>query len=126
MELLKISVLNKYEMIEAIQSCIEVIAQQYKMSSKEIFRLNLSVEEAMANVIKYGLTENKDQYFEIAVNVDGSEFNVVISDKGIPGDFILDNYEDKLGVTIMQGSLDRLVIKNLGSQGREQVLTKYL
>lgn len=126
MELLKISVLNKYEMIEAIQSCIEVIAQQYKMSSKEIFRLNLSVEEAMANVIKYGLTQNKDQYFEIAVNVDGSEFNVVISDKGIPGDFILDNYEDKLGVTIMQGSLDRLVIKNLGSQGREQVLTKYL
>ena len=113
-------------MIEAVQSSIKTIAEQYNMPPKEIYRLNLSVEEAMANVIKYGLTQNKDQYFEIALNVEGTEFTVIICDKGIPGDFILDNYEDKLGVTIMQNALDRLVIKNLGSQGREQHLTKYL
>lgn len=126
MELIKISVLNKYDMIEAVQSCIKTVADQYNMPAKDIFRLNLSVEEAMANVIKYGLTQSKDQYFDIAIRVEGKEFVVVICDKGIPGDFISDNYDDKLGVTIMQNSLDRLVIKNLGSQGREQHLTKYL
>lgn len=126
MELLKLSVINKYDMIEAVQSCIKTIAEQYNMPPKEIYRLNLSIEEAMANVINYGLTQSKDQYFDISLNVEGTEFTVIIRDKGIPGDFILDNYDDKLGVTIMQNVLDRLVIKNLGSQGREQHLTKYL
>ncbi len=126
MELLKITALNKYDMIEAVQAAIKTIAEQYNMPPKEIYRLNLSVEEAMANVIKYGLSQNKDQYFDISLNIEGTEFTVIICDKGIPGDFILDNYEDKLGVTIMQNSLDRLVIKNLGAQGREQHLTKYL
>lgn len=126
LELLRIRVLNKYDMIEAVQSCIKTVAEQYNMPSKEVYRLNLSVEEAMANVIKYGLTQNDDKYFEIALNVEGTEFTVIICDKGMPGDFILDNYEDKLGVTIMQHNLDRLMIKNLGSKGREQHLTKFL
>lgn len=126
MELLRIRVLNRHSMIEPVQVCIAKIAGQYKLPEKEISRLNLSVEEAMVNVIDFGLTQNGDQYFDVAVQINGMEFTIVICDQGVPGDFISDNYGDKLGVSIMQQVLDALIIKNLGFNGREQHLIKYL
>jgi len=126
MELLRIHVINQHTMVEPVQACITKIANQYKLPPKEINRLNLAVEEAMVNVIDFGLTNESGQYFDVAIQVNGLEFDVVVCDKGIPGDFIADDYDDKLGVSIMQHVLDQLVIKNLGFNGREQHLIKYL
>ncbi|MBU4440765.1 MAG: ATP-binding protein [Acetobacterium sp.] len=126
MELIKIRAVNQTNMMEPIQACIKNIAGQCLLSEKEIWGLGLAVEEAMANVIKYGFDQEGQHYFDVAVEVNGTEFTVVISDRGIPGDFIENHYDEGLGISIMKHFLDRLIVKNMGFNGREQRLVKYL
>ncbi|MBC3796865.1 ATP-binding protein [Acetobacterium tundrae] len=126
MELISMRVVNEMRMTEPVQACIKIIAGHYQLAEKDIFGLNLAVEEAMANVIKYGFDQEQQHYFDVAVEVDETAFTVVIRDKGIPGDFIEDPYDDGLGLSIMKHFLDQLIVKNKGFNGREQRLVKYL
>lgn len=126
MELISMRVINELKMTEPVQACIKIIAGHYQLAEKDIFGLNLALEEAMANVIKYGFDQEQQHYFDVAVEVDETAFTVVIRDKGIPGDFIEDPYDDGLGLSIMKHFLDQLIVKNKGFDGREQRLVKYL
>lgn len=126
MELISMRVVNEMKMTEPVQACIKIIAGHYQLSEKDIWGLNLALEEAMANVIKYGFDQEQQHYFDVAVEVNETAFTVVIRDKGIPGDFIEDQYDDGLGISIMKHFLDQLIVKNRGFNGREQRLVKYL
>jgi len=113
------------EMIAIALQAAQAYAKQYITDKKDIKRLTLSLEEAIANVLTYSLTDSvKD--ITVAAEAQDGELKLSVIDQGIPGDYedtLKD--EDALGLTIMHHSVDQVNIRNLGQKGRCQELIKY-
>lgn len=108
----------------ALQAAREY-AGQYLSDPRAVSRLILALEEAIANVLHYSLTDSVQDITVTGEAQDG-ELKLSVLDKGLPGDYerILKD-EDALGLTIMHASVDQVNIKNLGKGGRCQELIKY-
>ena len=128
--IMTLRVVNDACYIETVLTVISHIARHFSMPDKDIDKLCIATEEAMANVINYAFPPTETAYFDIGITVSGMDFMVTIRDKGKPIDFstlALNNEKlEGLGVKMMYGLTDKLAFRNLGSEGREQCLIKYL
>lgn len=114
------------EMIAIALSAAKEYASRYIKDEKEVGRMVLALEEAIANVLNYSLTSSVDS-IKIYAEAEGGELKFSVIDKGLPGDYsTMLKDEDSLGLTIMQKVTDRITIKNLGLKGRCQELVKYV
>lgn len=114
------------EMIAIALSAAKEYASRYIDNPKEVNKMGLALEEAIANVLNFSMTDSVES-IKIYAEAKGGELKFSVIDKGIPGDFneMLKD-EDSLGLTIMQKVTDRITIKNLGLKGRCQELVKYI
>lgn len=129
-EIISVRIANDIHYIEAALSCVSFAAKRFGISQKEIKKLEIATEEAVANVIQYAYEADEYAYIDISVLVEGFSFIISIKDKGKPFDFFSLSAEDEhvsgLGVKMMQNLTDKLEFRNLGSKGREQRLIKHL
>ncbi len=113
------------EMISIAVQAAEAYAGQYIADHREISRLSLALEEAIANVLNYSLTDSV-QSITVRGEAQDGELKLSVLDEGLPGNYEeLLTDEDALGLTIMHASVDQVNIKNLGMGGRCQELVKY-
>lgn len=113
------------EMISIALQAAGAYAGQYINDKREISRLSLALEEAIANVLNYSLTDSVQSITVRGEAVDG-ELRLSVLDFGLPGNYEeLLTDEDALGLTIMHASVDQVNVKNLGKGGRCQELIKY-
>ena len=128
--IMTLRVVNDVCYIETVLTAISQIARRFSMSERDIDKLCVATEEAMNHVINYAFSPAETAYFDVGIAVSGMDFTVTIRDKGKPFDFstlaLNDDNLAGLGVKMMHGLTDKLQFRNLGSEGREQCLIKYL
>ena len=112
-------------------------AIQIGFEEGEIKKIELGVEEAVSNVIKHAFAPEEDAELMITCKRVPLGLEIIIKDKGMPFDpttvpeynpeDIKDNApESGLGLYLMQQFMDEVSFHNLGREGKELHLTKYL
>jgi len=121
---------NNPQYIETVLNAIGSIARIYAMPEKEITKLCMATEEAIANVMKYGFSPDEIAFFDIEISIFCMDFIVTIFDKGKPYDFssleLVDGSWEGIGIKMMKGLTDKVEFNNLGFEGRSQSLIKHL
>ncbi len=128
MELVRVSVRAEPDSVSLVQGIIRYYAGIHGISSDEIERFLIPVEEAMAQVIEYGFPGKPDEMFDVSVGIEGLDLTVTIVDKGIPYDYEMleNNFDAGLSVRLLKGFADGVSLSSIGSGGRKQVLMKHL
>ncbi len=123
--------------LPALQGFIGGLAKMAGLPPKDIEFLRLAVEEATTNVIEHAFLPDENATFEVICKHTPVEITVKVRDKGLPFDPAQfkgakprpdpdDIAGPGLGLRLMKSSVDRLVFNNLGYEGKEMVLTKFV
>ena len=87
---------------------VEAFAEAAGLSMKDTFSLNLSLEELVSNIIKYGGEAGKAHEINLQLSIDASQLEIIISDSGSPFD------PSKANTPDVSLSLDERAIGGLG------------
>lgn len=123
--------------LPAIQAFVGELAKTRNISTKDLDLLQLAVEEAVTNVIEHAFLPDENATFEIVIEHSPLAFTVRVHDKGLPFDpsffeaaeaeTAIDNFGGPgLGLRLMKNSVDSVIFNNLGLEGKEVVITKFI
>jgi anti-sigma regulatory factor (Ser/Thr protein kinase)/N-acetylglutamate synthase-like GNAT family acetyltransferase len=131
-----LTVPNSLVYLPAIQSYAENIAEVIGFQKSEIQMTLLALEEAVVNVVKHAFEPDEKATYQVIFDPLSSGLRIIIKDKGLPfAPNLLSEYvaprdvEDAasgLGSFLMRKSVDEVAYHNLGRDGKELHLTKYL
>lgn len=123
--------------LPAIQVFVGQLTQIAGLPPRETELLVLAVEEAITNVIQHAFMPDEAATFEIICEHSPVAFTVRVRDKGLP--FDPDQVKDLamtgdlegvpgpgLGFRLMKRSVDRLAFHNLGHEGKEVMMTRFI
>lgn len=77
---------NNVADIALIAEFIERLCEEYRLSRDVSFNLNLALEEAVSNVMKYAYPEDEEHEIILDVNKDNNSITFILSDTGKPFD----------------------------------------
>jgi len=132
-----IKVPNRLDYISIIQNYTKDVATKYNLDPKSIQQVEVAVEEAATNVVKHAFHINKKNEYNIICQKEPDRVVIRIRDKGIPFDPTqLSEYNPDtpltertaagLGSFLIRKMVDLYEYNNLGKDGKETVLIKYL
>jgi anti-sigma regulatory factor (Ser/Thr protein kinase) len=119
------------------QLCVRELAKKFGFADKALYEIELGLEEAVSNVIQHAFDANEISTFEIIVEHIALGIKIVIKERGIPFDpdqvprfdpasLLEDRPATGLGLLLMKVSMDEVSFFNLGPEGKETHLIKYL
>lgn len=121
-----------------VLACVREAAVLVGFAGGDISRIELAVEEAVSNVVKHAfLDDDEPGAFDIVCEQVTLGLRIVIREKGIPFDPakapVFEQGEDLehvsargMGMALMRQSMDEVAFHNLGPDGKETRLVKYL
>ena len=74
---------NKLSELKRLCRQVEAFAKKQALSPKDIFKINLCMEEHFTNIISHGYTDSETHWIEIILSVENENFMVRIEDDGI-------------------------------------------
>jgi anti-sigma regulatory factor (Ser/Thr protein kinase) len=131
----KIVVPASLHYLEAVLAFVDKVADASGLDQAETQELVLAVEEACSNVIRHALEENPEETFEVRCRPTEAGLTVAICDKGLPFDpNHLPEYSPSeeepvstgMGMYLIKQSVDEVRFRNLGRDGKQLLLTKFL
>lgn len=128
---------NDLSYIPLLLNYVQELSKQIGFDEKNIRKIQIAVEEASVNVIQNAFSPDEDAEFEITFTKKQYGLEICIHDKGLPVDQSMrPNYspdvslEDQtgrgLGGFLMKEFVDVYEFHNLGTEGKETRLLKYL
>ena len=75
---------NKLSGLRGLHRQVEAFAQSHQLSPKDIFEINLCLEEHFTNIVSHGYTDSKTHWIEITLSIENEKFIVLMEDDGIP------------------------------------------
>jgi len=137
MDTSEITIPNDITYLPAVQAYAEEVSRLLGFNKKDISMILLALEEAVTNVIKHAFEKVENATFKIIFKPKSTCLTIIVKDKGLPyepeliHDFNIDEaFEHKsvpgLGSLLMKKSVDEVSFYNLGREGKELHLTKYL
>jgi serine/threonine-protein kinase RsbW len=132
-----ITVPNDISYLPAIQAYAWEIAKQLGFQKMDIQMMLLALEEAIVNVVKHAFEPSERATYQVIFEPISSGLKIIIKDKGLPyapslvPEYIAPTGLDDipgagLGSYLMKKSVDELAFYNLGREGKELHLIKYL
>ncbi len=128
---------NKLKYITLTQSLVREMATIMGYVKSEILKLELAVEEAAKNIIEHSFAPGEETTFDIIIEPHIAGIIIQFKDKGFPFDPTeIPDYNPKiksnileakgLGTFLIKQLVDEVTYLNLGKNGKEIVLFKYL
>ncbi len=119
------------------QQCAAGVAAKYGFNEEAIGKIELALEEAVSNVIKHAFDTDDSNTFDIFFERIPLGIRIRIKEKGMPFDpRQLPAYNPEkaeeiwaskgLGMHLMRSMMDEVSFHNLGPEGKETHLIKYL
>ncbi len=116
---------------------INSMAQILGFNKQDISKIEVGAEEAIVNVITHAFEPGEETSFDVLLEPESRGLNIVIKEKGIPFDpkmvhefkpeHLSDDMSVKgLGTFLMKQFMDKVSFHNLGKEGKETHLFKYL
>ncbi len=125
--------------LHLVQSFVRGAAEIYGFTGNDLYKIELAIEEGITNVMKYAFDDDDDEpaTFDVICERVQLGIRIIIKEKGIPFDpehlpkfdpaCDLDQMASSgMGMFLMRESMDELNFLNLGQEGKETHLTKFL
>lgn len=127
-EVARISIAARREYLPAIGNAVRAFAEQFLMNEKEIFQLELMVEEACLNVIEHAFEPDETGSLDVVIERKPGKIVIGIEDQGLPFDFnkVDPNSESGLGMLLIRSFADQVSYLNLGRKGKRVEIIKSL
>ena len=133
---IKMTFPNSLEYSYMVQSFVREIAKAAGFSGGELEQIELAIEESVANIMVHTSSEELPDFDVICDKIPGG-LKITLKEMGIPFDpdhikkYELTGNLDELstaglGVYLIQQMVDELHFNNLGPEGKETVMIKYL
>ncbi len=128
---------NNLEYLPAIQAFAGEVAQALGFQKSQIQMTLLALEEAVVNVVQHAFEEEEKANYEVIFQPTSSGLEIIVKDKGLPfAPNLVPEYMEPtdldntvvagLGSFLMKKSVDEIAFHNLGREGKELHLIKYL
>jgi len=75
---------NKLFELKRLYRRMESFAKQHQLFPKDIFKINLCIEEHFTNIISHGYTDCETHWIDVTLAVEDGNFMVRMEDDGIP------------------------------------------
>lgn len=137
-DILKLSVPCDLSYLCIVQTFIREVAHAFGFSGDDLYKIELALEEGATNVMLHAFKDD-DEYgvFDIICERVHLGMRIIIKEKGIPFDpEHLPNFDpvkdleqvasSGMGLYLMRESMDEVAFLNLGPEGKETHLVKYL
>jgi anti-sigma regulatory factor (Ser/Thr protein kinase) len=132
-----ITVPNDLSYLSAIHAFASALAGTVGFPAGDVHKILLALEEAVVNVIEHAFDPSEAASFQIIFEPSSVDLKIIIKDKGLP--FVAEEIPEYevpegleempakgLGSFLMKKSVDEVVFVNLGREGKELHLIKYL
>jgi len=135
--MLKLTIPNDLSYIPIARLCVSEAARKFGFPQESLFKIELALEEAASNVVQHAFEVSEDNTFDIICERIPSGMRIIIKEKGIPFDPAriphyhpapdIEGMSTKgLGVFLIKEIMDEVSFHNLGPEGKETHLIKYL
>jgi anti-sigma regulatory factor (Ser/Thr protein kinase) len=136
-EILKITLPNKLDYLDIAQLFVRETAKKIGFSGNPLNHIDIAIEEAVTNVMKHTFDAEENRTFDIICENLNNGIKIIIKEMGLPFDPSnikkyqkAENPEDAdasgLGLFLMSKIMDDYSFHNLGINGKETHLIKYL
>ncbi len=133
----ELSIPNDISYLPAIHAYAERVADQCGFGERDKTMILLAIEEAVTSVIEHAFECGEKAAFTILFECASTCLSIAIRDKGLPyepnlvpefsvGSAVEQGLTSGLGALLMRKSVDEVSFSNLGRDGKEVRLTKYL
>ncbi|OPY75193.1 MAG: Serine-protein kinase RsbW [Syntrophorhabdus sp. PtaU1.Bin058] len=133
----KLTIPNHISYLPVAQASVREAAKMFGFAADTLYHIELALEEAFMNVIKHAFEAGEDNTFDIICQQTSMGIKIIIKEKGMPFDpgkitpydpskDILEAGATGLGTFLMKKIVDEVSFHNLGSEGKETHLIKYL
>lgn len=132
----RLKIPGKTENLELIRTFVAKIAEQSGFSEDDIYKIELAVDEACANVIKHAYKGDRKNNIHLVVELDLKKMTIIITDHGVGFDVEkvlkrdMDEYLAKmkvggLGIHLIRTLMDDAEFKSTPGEKTEVKMTKY-
>ncbi len=127
---------SKTDNLELIRSFVSRIAEMVGFNEDDVYKIELAVDEACANVIKHAYKKDKKDLIHLVIEIDYKKLTIVIADQGVGFDIkrIL-NRDVKdclaqmkvggLGIHLIKALMDEVEFKSKPGVKTEVKMVKY-
>jgi serine/threonine-protein kinase RsbW len=84
MNKMMITLRNTLSEIERLANAVMQFGRKNSFSDKDIFDINLALEEVVNNIISYGYTDKNEHQINIHMELEGTELELRVEDDGVP------------------------------------------
>jgi anti-sigma regulatory factor (Ser/Thr protein kinase) len=136
-DFLKLTLPNDLSYLRIAQFCVKEAARKFGFEEDDLYKLELAVEEAITNVVHHAFEAGEAGSFDIICERVSRGIRISIKEKGLPfdpnklplysrPDSVDELSPSGLGTFLMKEMVDEAAYRNLGSEGKELHLVKYL
>ena len=136
-DVLEITLPNRLEFLNIAQLFVIETAKMIGFKGKLLQHIEIAIEEAVSNVMKHTFDAEENPTFNLICEVLPNGISIIIREKGLPFDpnvvekfQVSDSIEDTsttgLGLYLLDKLLDHYSFHNLGIDGKETRMVKYL
>jgi anti-sigma regulatory factor (Ser/Thr protein kinase) len=135
-EMIRLTLPNDISYLPIAQLCVRELSRKFGFPQEELVKIDLGIEETVANVVEHAFESGEAATFDIICERVPLGMEIVIKDKGLPfdpsqvPDFRPANCEGDnaagLGLFLARKAMDKVSFHNLGPEGKETRLVKYL
>lgn len=136
-EILKITLPNKLEYLDIAHLFVRETAKKIGFTGTALNNIEIAIEEAVSNVMKHTYDAEENRTFDILCENLGNGIKIVIKEMGLPFDPSnvkkykpSENLDDAsslgLGLFLISKIMDDYSFHNLGINGKETHMVKYL
>ena len=136
-DVLRLSLPPELSYLHLAQLVIRETAQKIGFTGDELYQIDLASEEAISNVMVHAFTGQERENFELICERTPLGMKITIKEKGLPfdprqiPDYCPSEDIDKMsasgmGVFLMKKFMNEIYFRNLGMEGKETHLVKYL
>lgn len=76
------SLRNSLSELDRLSEQLRLAGQQWKLSEKTIFQINLVLDELFTNIVSYGFDDTLDHSIVISLEYDGERMQITMTDDG--------------------------------------------
>ncbi len=136
-ETLKITLPNKLDYLDIAQLFVRETAKKIGFAGNSLNNIDIAIEEAVSNVMKHTYDAEENRTFDIVCEKLRNGIKIVIKEMGLPFDpsnvkqykpigSIEDASTSGLGLFLISKVMDDYSFHNLGINGKEMHMTKFL
>ncbi len=133
----KMTLPNDISYLPVVQLSVKEVATKFGFDGDAIYKIEIALEEAVINVVKHAFEADEVSTFDVICEQLPLGMKIIVKEKGMPFDpnrlpvyNPMGNLEEAdsggLGIHLMRELMDEVSFRNLGPDGKETHLVKYL